>query len=179
MAFFQNIKMETLSEVDKTIYNYLSGNIDKVPYLRVRDVAHEAHTSPSSVMRFIKHIGYESFPEFRLAFREETVTLPDELMGERILSKDNFPADLDERLAKVAQMIINCENIVFFGVGMSAYTCETAARLFAMLGFNTTPYTDNTYPVFQKLNDTSDNIFIALSVTGNTSEVVEIMNGVK
>jgi len=179
MSFFKNIKFDELSEVDKSIYNYLANNINKVIFMRVRDVAQASHTSPSSVMRFVRHLGYESFPEFRLSFKADSSELPSEALGENILSQDNFPHDLDEKLEKVAELVMNSENIVFFGVGTSSYTAEYAARLFAMLGFNTTAFTDSTYPVFQKLENTSDNIFVVLSITGNTSEIIEIMNGVK
>ncbi len=179
MSFFKNIEFESLSEVDKAIWHYLSNSSDKIPYMRVRDIAKESHTSPSSVMRFIKKLGYESFPEFRLDFKGDAAALTQEKFDENILNREKFPKDLEYRLTNVSNAILNSENIVFFGVGMSAYTSEYAARLFAMLGFNTTAFTDSTYPLFQKLENTSDNVFISLSVTGNTSEVVEIMNGVK
>lgn len=179
MAFFKNIDFESLSEVDRSIWNYLSTNNEKIPYMRVRDVAHESHTSPSSVMRFIRKLGYENFPEFRMDFKNQTVEKNSERLNDNILKRENFPKDLEYRLSSVAESIIESENIIFFGIGSSGYTCEYAARLFSMLGFNAHAITDNTYPIFKKLENTSDNIFVSLSITGNTSEVLEMMNIVK
>lgn len=179
MSFFKNVDFESLSDVDQSIWNFLSGSSEKIPYMRVRDIAHESHTSPSSVMRFVKKLGYDSFPEFRLDFKGNTAALTQEKFDENILNREKFPKDIDFRLTNVAKTFLESENVIFFGVGMSAYTCEYAARLFAMLGFNTTAFTDSTYPLFQKLENTSDNVMVVLSITGNTSEIIEIMNGVK
>lgn len=55
--------------------------------------------------------------------------------------------------------------------------CEYAARRLAILGCNSFALTDPTYPLMSKLRNTSDNMLVVLSVTGNTSEIVEIVNG--
>ena len=48
MAFFGFKNLSSLSTVDMSIYRYIEQNSDKVIYMRVRDIAQNAHVSNSS-----------------------------------------------------------------------------------------------------------------------------------
>ncbi|MBL1224092.1 MurR/RpiR family transcriptional regulator [Enterococcus sp. BWR-S5] len=178
MSFFGKINFNELSETDRAIYHFMASNSSKIPYMRVRDIAKESHTSTSSVMRFIRKIGYSSFTEFRSHFKVEDASESKGFdYGEKLLSKERFPEGIEGRLRKVAEKMVNCENIVFFGMGSSAAMCEYAARRAAIKGLNSFALVDHTYPLFSKLRNTTDNMLITLSVTGKTTEIVEIVNG--
>ncbi|NRN89264.1 hypothetical protein IMAU30025_00928 [Lactobacillus helveticus] len=43
MAFFGFKDLSSLSNIDMTIYRYVTQNSDKVVYMRVRDIAQHAH----------------------------------------------------------------------------------------------------------------------------------------
>lgn len=176
MSFLETVDFTRLSEVDKVIYHYVSRNSEKIPYMRVRDLAAESHTSPSSVMRFVRKFGYESFTDFRKQFQApaEFASTLDEKFA--LLTKENFSKNLEAELQKVAQIIFRCENLIFFGMGASGAMCEYAARRFASIGYNSFALTDPTYPIFSKLKNTSDNVVVILSVSGNTAEIIEVAN---
>lgn len=177
MSFFGNIDFNALSDTDQAIYHYMSSNVDKVPYMRVRDIAQESHTSASSVMRLIRKLGYESYTEFRSQFSTSVVEGEDFNAALTILSRDSFRKDIESKLNQVVEKIQYCENIVFFGMGASGAICEYAARRFALMGYNSYPLIDPTYPIKSKLQNTSDNVLVTLSVSGMTNEVVEVVNG--
>ena len=73
MSFFGKLDFNNLSETERTIYHYMSTNSQKIPFMRVRDIATESHTSSSSVMRFIRKVGYESYTEFRTHFKTSEI----------------------------------------------------------------------------------------------------------
>ena len=58
MAYFGFKNLSSLSNVDMTIYRYVTQHQEQVVYMRVRDIAKNAHVSNSSVMRFIHKIGF-------------------------------------------------------------------------------------------------------------------------
>lgn len=176
MSFFSQIDFNTLTEVDRAIYQFLHTNSAKIPYMRVREVASESHTSASSVMRFIRKMGYESFSEFKNDFKVESNQTAFNHYGPDLLAADNFPDDLATKLEAIADMIVPAENVIFCGVGASGNLCEYASRRLASIGYNTFALTDFTYPVTSKLRNTADNILILLSVSGTTTEVVEVAN---
>ena len=179
MSFFGKIDFNDLSETDRAIYHYMSSQSDKIPYMRVREIAIESHTSASSVMRFIRKLGYESFTEFRSHAKMPQVENADILSGSTLLSADHFPKNIESKLRRVAEKLIECENIIFYGIGASASMCEYAARRFSTLGCNSFALVDHTYPIFAKLKNTSDNMVFALSISGGTTEIIELFNGFK
>lgn len=182
MSFLGKVNFNELSEVDHAIYNYMSTDSDKIPYMRVREIAAESHTSASSVMRFIRKLGYESFTEFKTHFKldhEMTYQSSDFSRGSELLERNNFPKDIEMKLKLVAELILRADNIIFFGMGSSGAICDYAARKLATVGFNSFAYSDPTFPLFGKLRNTSSNVLITLSISGSTNEVVETVNGFK
>ena len=176
MSLLGRVDFNNLSEVERAIFQYISSNSEKVAYMRVREIASESHTSASSVMRFIHKLGYDSFTEFRMQFRLPATETGEFFTRLNLLKAENFPHDIETRLYQLADKILNCENLIFVGMGSSAILCEYAARQFALYGCNTFALVDYTYPIFAKLRNTSDNLVICLSVSGTTTEVVEMAN---
>ena len=68
------------------------------------------------------------------------------------------------------------DNIIFVGMGASGAIAEYAARQASSLGFNSYAVKDPYYPLIQKLQNTSNNVLITLSVSGKTTELVEMLN---
>ncbi|MCC5896082.1 MAG: MurR/RpiR family transcriptional regulator [Alkalibacterium sp.] len=178
MTHFDQVDFNTLTDVDQIIYAYIKNNSEKVAYMRIREVARESHTSSSSVMRFIRKIGYESYNEFKYSFMKESVK-NQAMSRQDILDDKNFPSDIQDVMGQVAKLILDAENIVFFGMGASGSMCEYAARRLATIGFNAQALSDPTFPLYQKMRHTTDNVVVVLSVTGNTVEIVEAVNGYK
>lgn len=179
MAFFGNIDFNDLTETERYIYDFMTSNSNKIPYMRVREIADESHTSASSVMRFIRKLGYESFTDFRSHYQTSKLELNDLLDGMTFLDKDNFPNDLAAKIRQIALLIRDCENLIFVGIGSSGSICQYAERRFALLGYNTYAMTDPTYPVFAKLRNTSNNVVVMLSISGATTELLELANAFK
>ncbi len=177
MSFFGKIDFNELSETDRAIYHYMSSQSDKIPYMRVREIALESHTSASSVMRFIRKLGYESFTEFRTQFKVPELDAVSFYSSMNVLNAEHFPRDIEGKIRRIAERMLECDNTIFYGIGASGSMCEYAARRFATIGFNSYALVDNTYPIFAKLKHTSDNMIVVLSITGTTTEIIEVVNG--
>ncbi|MGX7199791.1 MurR/RpiR family transcriptional regulator [Enterococcus nangangensis] len=181
MALFGKLDFNQLSATDRALYQYIASHEKEVAYMRVRELASASHTSASSVMRFVKKLGYPSFAAFKGALQApSTTSTPDYLQkGPQLLAPEKFPQDLPRHLHIVAEAIYEAENVIFFGMGASGSVCEYAARKMATIGYNSFALTDPTYPIAQKLRNTSQNVLIVLSVTGKTTELVETVNNFK
>ncbi len=88
----------------------MSSNSDKIPYMRVREIASESHTSASSVMRFIRKLGYESFSEFKRYFKnsEDKASLK-HAFEMPVLKEEDFTRDLggDGAYGGISQDFLN------------------------------------------------------------------------
>ncbi|MBD5432058.1 MAG: MurR/RpiR family transcriptional regulator [Lactobacillus sp.] len=176
MAYFGFKDLSSLSTVDMTIYRYVTQNVDKVIYMRVRDIAQSSHVSNSSVMRFIHKIGFNSFPEFKAYLKNNHLSFQPQSNKMNFIDASNFPKDIETKIMLVANKIYQSDNITTLGMGNSGYLAEYAARTMAALGFNTTAITEPFYPLRAKLKNTSNNIIMCYSVSGETSELIELIN---
>lgn len=176
MLNIDNVK--ELSYVETAIYNFIVKNDDKVGFMRVRDIANGSHTSPTSVMRFIKKSGFNSFPEFKLYIKNNIKTSSqaenqfDNFFD--ILNKKNFKKNIDEQVETCAKLILKAGVTVFMGMGASGSICEYASRKLASLGLNSFSLTDRSYPLQSRFSEEKLNVICILSVSGTTREMVEI-----
>ncbi|WP_297815834.1 MurR/RpiR family transcriptional regulator [uncultured Lactobacillus sp.] len=175
MAFFGFKDLSSLSSVDMTLYRYITENTEKVIYMRVRDIAKNTHVSNSSVMRFVHKMGFNSFPEFK-AFINNKYRGSDELDEFEFITKENFSPDIKNQIKIVADQLFQCDNIIFLGMGSSSFIAGYTARQLASLGYNTSLVTDPFYPLHERLRNTTNNALICFSVSGETTELIELLN---
>ena len=64
---FNEEKIKSFSTTDMRIYNYILKHSIQFPYMSIRELAEEIPTSTASIMRFVKKMGYDSFPELKYA----------------------------------------------------------------------------------------------------------------
>lgn len=177
---FKGQDFSELSDVERAIYQYILTNDDKVAFMRVRDIAEGSHTSPTSVMRFIRKCGYESFPEFKLAIKQVGARQPlgstdlDDYFDS--LNRKNFKNDLELKVDYCADLIMASGTTIFMGIGASGAIGSYASRKLANLGFNSFSLTDRTYPFKTRLNPDKQNVIVILSVSGQTVEMLDVVN---
>lgn len=168
-----------LSEVERAIYHFILENDDKIGFMRVRDIATGSHTSPTSVMRFIRKSGYESFPEFKLAFKKAVSQSSSTMNGLddyfEIINRRNFKNDLELKIEYCAELILAAGTSLFMGIGASGAIASYASRKIANLGFNSFSLTDRTYPFKTRLHSDKPNVIFILSVSGSTVEMLDVV----
>ena len=60
---FSAEKIKELTPLELSIYSYILENKEKVAYMKIRELAHESHVSTTSILKFCKKIGFESYTE--------------------------------------------------------------------------------------------------------------------
>lgn len=145
---FDVAKLKILNELDREIAKYILANLDKVAYMRVRELADATHVSPATIVRFTQKMGYTSFPELRMTAKQEVSKqkkiLSNESQSQRLLSDDVFPTDFDEKVERLVEKIVEADLIHCIGIGVSGIMAEYAARQLTTLGYcsfaSTSPY---------------------------------------
>lgn len=177
---FNEEKIKSFSTTDMRIYNYILKHSIQFPYMRIRELADEIPTSTASIMRFVKRMGYDSFPELKYAYKkgEKEVSLYmvndlDETID--CLKKFNTPYYQD-LFKEIAYILGDANMIIFDGMGDSAKIAEYAARRFSINGFFSAALTD---PYQRVSMDGTDIVVVMLSVSGNTPELIRKANGYK
>lgn len=135
---------EELSVAERAVLDYLIENRDNLKDFGVEKIAEAAYTSPASVVRMCKKLGYQGFKDFKIDFilANAKVEIPDtKEYQDVILTKtyENGRAAIEnnirileetlkifslETVEKAAQTIMHARKILIFGKGSSYLVCK-------------------------------------------------------
>lgn len=175
-------EIQSLNELELAVYEYVMQHKSAVSYMRIRELAAEAHVSTTTVLRFCKKMGCDGYAEFKLRMKEynglKKVGLLSEDMSEIRAFFDRLETDtFQKKLEEAAAMIAKTERVVFVGIGSSGHVGQYGARCFTNLGKFSLYISDPFYPI--NMNDAVSTAAVILSVSGESEQVVKIVNGLK
>ncbi|MEG0397895.1 MAG: MurR/RpiR family transcriptional regulator [Cetobacterium sp.] len=70
LNYFEN-NYEKLSKSFKKIVNFIKHNQSLVSFMSINELANETGTSPATITRFSKSLGFKGYPEFQEVFQKE------------------------------------------------------------------------------------------------------------
>ncbi|WP_430534881.1 MurR/RpiR family transcriptional regulator [Listeria rocourtiae] len=174
-------KTPELGDVDMMIYKYVTANLDKVSFMRIRDLADATHVSTATILRFCRKFECSGFSEFRVRLRmyaeQANVTqvdLADETTYIDFLKRTS-QIEFKSRISQAAELLKDAELVLFVGVGSSGIVAEYGALYFSSL-FTLALHIED--PLNHPFNHLSKGLsgklcIIAVSVSGETSEVIK------
>lgn len=175
-------EIQSLNELELAVYEYVMQHKSSVSYMRIRELAGEAHVSTTTVLRFCKKMGCDGYTEFKLRMKEyagqkQVNELPEDLSEIKAFFERLETRQVRETMEKAAAMIARANNIIFVGIGNSGYIGQYGARYFTNLGKFSLFVSDPFYPV--NMLDAQSTVAIVLSVSGELEQVVASVNALK
>lgn len=144
--------LKSLNELEMLVYQYVMEHRSAVPYMRIRELATEAHVSTTTVLHFCKKMGCEGFSQFKWKLKEEGGTnardkdIPDSVSElQTFFWRVGTPA-YQEKLENAAAIIARMERIFMVGIGNSGSIASYGARYFSNLGKFALCVSDPFYP---------------------------------
>ena len=179
---FSADKISKLNELELNVYKYVVENKNSVIYMRIRDLANEAHVSTTTILRFCKKFECNGFSEFKIKLK---MMLSD---NKEIILKDDKSALLEfferttsneftEDIKEIATLINENRNIFWIGFGNSGSLATYAARYLGNMGKFALAISDSFYPTEKILGD--DSIALILSVEGESPQIIECASRAK
>ena len=182
MELFTPQQIKNLNELELLVYQYIIEHPNTVPFMRIRELAAEAHVSTTTVLHFCKKVGCDGYAQFKWKLKEQAGSaqgsrLPDTL-GElqNFLWKVGTP-EYDAALDEAAGMIARAERVFLVGIGNSGSIAEYGARYLSNLGKFALGVTDPFYPITVTPNTTI--AAVILSVSGETKQVLHLARQLK
>jgi len=174
--------IQSFNDIELSLYRYIMKNIEKVSYMRIRELADEAHVSTTTILRFCKKVNCEGYSEFKIKLKMhvernefEKVNNDTSIIVDFFKKLDN--SELDKKLNILCDNIKQASNIIFVGSGTSGILCKYAARYFSSIGKFAMYIDDPYFPRNSKFYE--DSIIIAISVSGETQSVIEHISNLK
>jgi len=179
---FSNDSIASFNELETSLYNYISQNMNQVAYMRIRELADETHVSTATILRFCRKLNCDGFSEFKVKLKmylEEDKRTYIKSAQHSIVEffERTIKGDLDEKINEAAIQIQNAENVIFIGIGSSGILAEYGARYFSSLGKFSLYIKDPHFPIHSKFRNNS--VTIALSVSGENPFTVNHLNLLK
>ena len=110
-------ELKSLNELEMLVYQYVTAHRSAVPYMRIRELATEAHVSTTTVLHFCKKMGCEGFSQFKWKLKEENgIDIQDKDIPDALNELQTFfwrvgtPA-YREKLEQAAAIIARMERI--------------------------------------------------------------------
>lgn len=186
--------LHTLSDAEKKMGMYVLENPELVPNMTTKDLSRKSGTSESSIIRFCKSIGIESFKTFKLELAKELAKKDFNLTDFNFLQKKSEPFEIFQQvsfvnksaieaittsldrkeLEKAVDKILHAEKLVFYGVGGSATAAFDGFYKFTKLGYPCTAHQDFHFLLSSIPYLNEKDAVIAISMSGKTKDVLEL-----
>ncbi|HNP93125.1 MAG: MurR/RpiR family transcriptional regulator [Spirochaetota bacterium] len=140
----------SLSERDRRIADYILNDPAKAVHLSIEELAEAAQVSVSTLVRFVKKLGFRGYQQFRIALASEALA-PEARIYETIVDSGEDPVRLafssaskaleitssmidSQDLYKLASRIIEANCVYLFGLGGSLIVAKDALHKLVRTG---------------------------------------------
>ena len=170
-------KIKTLNELEYSIYLYLSQDKNKIRNLKLKEAAEELHVSPAMVTRVCKKLGFNGFSEYKLHLRFNESKSNHVKYDKIAYLLDYFQRAKGEKVSevikKIAEEIVNSDEVLFFGLSLSGALAKYGALLLNRKGIRSSFIDDISWRV-EDIYD-SKTLAIILTVSGDTEETNKVI----
>lgn len=179
---FNNENLKKLNSLEIDIYEFVLINKEKVPNMKIRELAKLVNVSTTTILRFCNKLGYAGFTEFKIKLKmylNDQEELP--LHSDIQLVIANFErmavSGVDNQIYEASKYLSQANNIVFLGLGSSAILCKYAVRFLFSFGIVSSYIDDSYYP--RNISFPEDTVFVVISVSGDTPDTLEFIHNFK
>ncbi len=190
----------SLSAAEQQIARYIIENPEETTVLTVRELAQRTFTSPSSVVRVCRSIGFDGYKELRRALVRELAALDDrghhpeqELTAQddvrdivyKVTQKNIQSLSDTQRLLspevveQCAALLDKSRTVLLFGLGSSLCVARDAYLKFLRLDKPCVLNDDWHAQLLAARNATPADVGIVFSYSGQTQEMIECMKTMK
>lgn len=186
---------ENLSVSERAVLDYLIANKASLKDLSVETVAKASFTSPASVVRMAKKLGYDGFKDFKVDFilANSKVEIPDDKEYKDIIlvqNKENYSGKTavenniraledtirlysENSIRKAAEMIMTSRKILLFGKGSSSLACQDFQMKLRRIDRFCIAQDDLHEQLIDVTFADQRDVIILISNTGETEEIVQ------
>lgn len=191
---------DSMSNTESDIAAYILSNPEAASRFTIRELAQRTYSSPSSIVRVCRLIGFQGYKDFRHALALELVILGTEIshQEEDVNIGDSMTTIIDKvtlkniraledtqrllnpnTLSECVDLLIRSRTILLFGMGSSLAVAKDTYRKFLRLNKPCIVNEDWHSQLLMARNSGPNDVGIAFSYGGQTKEVIECMKELK
>lgn len=184
--------IETCSAKEKRVGHYILANPERSVHPSIDELASEIGVSVSTLLRFVKKLGYEGYQEFRIALATETLA-PESRIFETSLDSALSPVALSFTAAKsalemterlvdeaalehVARKACQAQVFYIFGIGGSGLVAADAVHKFIRSGIHCQTAADYHLQLMMASQSGPGDLALVISHTGTNKDTLAIVD---
>ena len=90
MELFTPQQIKNLNELELLVYQYIIEHPNTVPFMRIRELAAEAHVSTTTVLHFCKKVGCDGYAQFKWKLKEQAGSAQGSRLPDTLGELQNF-----------------------------------------------------------------------------------------
>ena len=165
-----------LSELEKGVLDFIIENESEIHKFGVRDIAKHTFTSPATVVRLSKKLGFSGFTDFIFSVTSKSTELDLEpIIVETYSPLDSLYKNNDiETINNIKEVLNDRESLIFiYAAGFSGIVAEYFYKKLLVRG-NNVMFSDSADSVAVFENRMSQiKTFLVISKSGNTPEIID------
>ncbi len=193
---------DSLTPVEQKVANCILEYPGEIPKMSIKNLSSRSGTSEASVLRFCKTMGYMGFRDFIISITsalaanndnnaeekaytdlqpgDEQSVIIRKIVNSNIQSIEDTISILDiHEVQKAVENIKKAKRIFFFGLGASNLVCVDAVDKFLRINMNCYSWADNHQQLAMATLMTKEDVAVVVSNSGNTKEIIDIVDIVK
>lgn len=175
---FSYDQVQQLNRLEIEIYKYIMGHPVEVSTMTIRQLADQSHVSATTILRFLKRMGYDGYAEFKFTLKEQLRKDAEHPLAQTVVPMRTFfermnVPDVTAKIEQATQLIHDAEMVVFVGAGTSAGLAIYGTHLLANFGIYSMMMTTPWQPHPVRKHDLSTTVLLLLSVSGESEDVIQ------
>ncbi|MGM9887251.1 MAG: MurR/RpiR family transcriptional regulator [Lactococcus sp.] len=173
--------MNKMTNAEIYAWNYLENNSAKVKTLKISEIALESHTSPATIIRAVKKMGYSGYSDYKSItrtltslseknnFSEEAVLVIEKNREEVNKTLDNIDPDQTQEIVTI---LSKARNIYIVSSGPTTSVANYMANKLELSGRSCIALEDKDFMVFHANKMRKTDLLIVISLFGETEELI-------
>ncbi len=192
MDFYEIIKknLDSLNKNEMQIYEYIIDNFKTIHQQTIREVAKNCYVSTSTIIRFVKKIGFSSFSEMvvvikytnnQLSIDKTTVSANKEKYREEYIKNitESIRVMDQDHINMVVELISNSDKVYIYTRGLTKAFANYIEFLFKIKNVEVVFPTNSVLRSFYIDKITSQDVMLAIDYHGDDVELINYLNIVK
>lgn len=172
------------------IYEFIEQNRKEIIHMTVADAAEACDVSEASVVRYAQKLGYKGYQAMKISIAQETIEPEHQIYG-HLSKEDTIPTIVDkivesniqalrdtsevlsrDSINEAVNVILNCDRLLFFGVGGSGSIAMDGQHKFLKIGHMALAFTDGNLQAMSAAILTDKDVVIAISHSGASKDIL-------
>lgn len=179
-----NNNYDKLTQNDNQIFNYIKNNKEACKEITCEQLSEKCHVSRTTLLRFCRKIGLKSFAELKYILKSSDSDSEENQNLDIEEACQTYHKIIDEirehKYENICELIYNSETIYIYGTGNAQKAeAEEFKRIFLSAGKCVIDLFDLGEVKFMQNKFTEKDIFVIISLSGETVEGIQILKSIE